>query len=29
MKINNSFFEELETLGSENSVATELLIEKV
>lgn len=29
MKINNSFFEALESLGAENSVETELLIEKV
>ncbi|MDE6034474.1 MAG: transcription termination factor NusA [Ruminococcus sp.] len=29
MKTNNSFFEALEMLGSENSVETELLIEKV
>lgn len=29
MKINNSFFEALEVLGTENSVETELLIEKV
>ena len=29
MKTNNSFFEALELLGSENSVETELLIEKV
>lgn len=29
MKINNGFFEALESLGEENSVETELLIEKV